>query len=233
MLLAALLLTCSPWVQAREEKKPPQEPPAQEKPAPKDPAQEKKDPQDEKKPLPKDMAAEIPEEESGGADLLADLRIGGWWIGKFEAVIPAGRRRIDSTLMFDAGLDVRAELEEWTVAFTVDFGVGRHLRTQTGGLLVGAKWALEDDPQPFELQVSVGPIFGRLEAQVTGFGDFKSAVGFEARISATTWLQKRLGLLFWLDFRHLTFKFDEPVLMGDRRAGGAMFAVGVGLVMRF
>ena len=240
MLIALLTLATLPFLQAQDEKKPaPQDPAAQEKPAPKDPAQDKKDPPDEKKPQDDKKPQENPPQEPpaepppSGVDILAGLRLGGWWIKEFEAFIPAGRRRIERTLLFDAGIDLEAELHGWTLGVTGDFGTAKHLTVETGGLLIGHKWALDDDPLPFELHVAAGPLFGKLDTDVTGFGDFKSAVGFAARVDVTSWLHKHVGLGLWLDYRQMSFKFDENVLMGDEKAGGPMFAAGVALLMRF
>src|SRR5207237_10325316 len=104
---------------------------------------------------------------------------------------------------------------------------------EMGGFLIGAKWLLDEDPPFFEIQLAVGPIFGRLDIDISGFGSFKSAVGVEARVSAVAWLHPRIGLVFWLDFRQIAVNFNEPAVSGDSSAGGSMFAVGVGLVRRF
>src|SRR5438105_9153076 len=111
MILAAGILSLFA-LQAQDEKKATPEPPAQEKPAPKDALQDKKEPQDEKKSQDdkkpgeeKQVPKALAEDEPSDFDLTADVRVGGWWVGTFEALIPAGRRRIDSTLLFDAGID--------------------------------------------------------------------------------------------------------------------------------
>ncbi|HVE40693.1 MAG TPA: hypothetical protein VNM14_12435 [Planctomycetota bacterium] len=234
-LLAFVLL---PFARAQDEKKPAPPPPAQEKQDPqdkKDPApQDKKEPQPEKKPEDEKPAPQeaAPEEESS-VDLTAGLRVGGWWFGKFESFIPAGRRRIDSTLLFNAGVDVQGELKGWTLGLSGDYGTGKHLKMVTGAVLFGYEWNLGDEDMPFDVHVAAGPNFGRLDVDVSNFGEFKSAVGFVARVDATAWLNKRIGLGLWLDFRELNFKFDETVLSGDSKAGGPMFAVGASFTLGF
>ena len=52
-------------------------------------------------------------------------------------------------------------------------------------------------------------------------------------MSATVEVHERIELMLWLDYRQITFKYDEPVVSGDKNAGGAAFALGVGFLMRF
>src|SRR5689334_1356853 len=226
-LVAFALLAFAP---AQDEKKPSPPPPVQDKketPEKKDPQdknevppQDKKEPQPEKKPEDeKPVPKEPVEEETSGVDLTAGLRGGGWWLGKFESFIPAGRRRIDSTLLFDAGIDVQAELEGWTLGLSGDYGTGKNVKMVMGALLFGYEWNLDNADLPFDLHVAAGPSFGSLDVNVTGFGDFKNAVGFEARFDATAWLTKRVALGLWLDYRQLSFDYKETVLSGDEKAG--------------
>jgi len=162
---------------------------------------------------------------------LPGLRVGGWWMGTFETVSPAGARKIDSTLFFDAGLDLRLEYGGWTLTATGDYGVAEDVTVAAGGALFGKCWQLGDSPH--FIQLSAGPIFGRLNVTPSGFGDFKSAAGVEARLSTTVAVHDHIELQLWADYRHLKFDYDEPVLSGDKDAGGAMFAVGAGFLMRF
>jgi hypothetical protein len=244
VILALLALGLLPFSQAQDEKKPSPPPPAQEKqetPEKKDPQdkkeappQDKKEPQAEKKPEDDKAPPKEPvQEEPSGIDLTAGLRGGGWWVGKFDALIPAGRRRIDSTLLFDAGVDVQAELQGWTLGLSGDYGTGKHLKMVTGAVLFGYEWNVGDPDLPFDLHVAAGPVFGSFNVEVTNFGDFKNAVGFEARFDATAWLNKRIGLGLWLDYRQLSFDYKETVLSGDDKAGGPMFAVGASFTLGF
>ena len=162
---------------------------------------------------------------------LPGIRAGGWWMGRFETVSPAGARRIKPTLFFDAGLDLRAEYGGWTLSATADYGVAEDLTLAAGGVLFGKCWQLGDSPH--FIQLSAGPIFGSLDVAATGFGDFKSAVGGEVRLSSTVAVHDHLELQLWADYRHLKFDFDELVISGDKDAGGGMFAVGAGFLMRF
>ena len=58
----------------------------------------------------------------------AALRAGGWWMGGFDAVTPAGRRQIDSTLFFDAGLDLEVERLRWTLSLSGDYAIASDVR---------------------------------------------------------------------------------------------------------
>lgn len=197
---------------------------------------EKPAPQEEPKP-PQDMPErhDLPEDASPPRDLEfeAELRIGGWWIGGFNSTIPAGRRRIDSSLMLDAGLNLGVEYSRWSVLLAADYGAAQDLHVVAGSVLLGRRFAPGGDPERLSLRLSAGPLFGKLEADVDGFGNFKSAVGFEGRVDLTSQLQETIGVGFWLSYRQISFKFDEPVISGDTRAGGPGFAAGVGLLMRF
>jgi hypothetical protein len=193
------------------------------------PPQDEKKSDQEKPPVP-ELTPEPAAEEPSLLEFQADLRIGGWRTGSFDAMTGLGRRKIESSLLFDAGLDLRAIYSGWSLALTADYGSGHSMSIQTAGLLVGGEFPLASE---VDLQVAVGPIFGKLNIDVADFGDFKSAVGFEARIGATSWLHRRIGVSLWVDYRQISYKYDEPVLSGDTHTSGATFAVGAGLVMRF
>jgi hypothetical protein len=220
MLIEALAFAF--LVQAQGDPKPQEDPPTQEKKVPAEgkKAQEKQDP-------------ESPSEEPSPVHVVAGIRGGAWTLPVFDVMTPAGRRRIDPSLLFDAGVDLGGEYEGWTLGLSGDYGSGKQLRILSGGVLFGPTWVFDDDPLPFELRLSAGPSFGRLEVQESDFGNFKSAVGFEARLSAVSWLSRRLGLSLWADYRQMSFKYDGTILSGDSSAGGSMFAMGVGLLMRF
>jgi len=210
----AMFLFCALQAAPQEEKKP-----APEKPEP--PA------------TPQDPVPPPEVDDPWLLDFQADLRLGGWRTGSFDAMTPVGRRKMESTLLFDAGLDLKAVYSGWSLSLTADYASGKSITMQTAGLLIGMEIPLAPEPLPLDLQVAVGPIFGRLDIDAAGFGDFKSSAGFEARIAATSWLHERIGISLWVDYRQISFKYDEPVTAGDTHAGGATFAVGAGLVMRF
>src|SRR3954469_11694529 len=103
-------------------------------------AQEAKPPAPE--PAPQDHPQDLPIdpfEEEGGLRISVALRAGGWRTGPFDAVIPGGRRRIDQSLLFDAGVDVRADYDPITLTLGGDYAVGRDLQLTLGSLLVGVK----------------------------------------------------------------------------------------------
>jgi hypothetical protein len=58
-------------------------------------------------------------------------------------------------------------------------------------------------------------------------------VGFEGRADLVARVHDRISLDFWLAYRQISFKYDEPVTSGDTHAGGATAAVGLGILMRF
>jgi hypothetical protein len=214
---------------AQDEKTPPKQapPPQGEKPAPKE---ESKPGQD----LP--PVHDVPDDKPPawcGPDLEVELRLGGWWIGNFDATIQAGRRQIDSSLLLDAGMNLGLDYGGWTLSLAGDYGAGKDLHVIVGSLLVGGRWTLAEIASPVSLGLSAGPILGKLEAEVPAFGGFRSAVGFEGRIDLDCQVQETIGVGFWLSYRQISFKFDEPVLSGDKRAGGSGVAAGIGILMRF
>jgi hypothetical protein len=163
----------------------------------------------------------------------AELRAGGWWMGSFDALTPAGRRQIDSSLFFDAGIDLEVERYRWTLTLSGDYGVASDVTVAAASLRVGRRFMLGSGDAPLDLQISAGPIFGKLDVNLNGFGDFKSGIGGEARADLKLPLHERLTLDFWLAYRQLSFKYDEPMISGDSKAGGATAAVGLGLLLRF
>jgi hypothetical protein len=209
---------------AQEEKTPP---PQDEKPMPKEEAKPGQD---------KAPQHDLPGDDPGpctGPGFEAGLRVGGWWMSGFDATIPAGRRRIDASLLVDAGVNVGMDWRGWTLTLSGDYGAARDVHVIAGSLLVGARWNYDDKVSPLSFQVSAGPLFGKLDADVEGFGEFKSALGFECRVDVMSPLTETIGIGFWLSYRQISFKFDEPVLSGDTHAGGSGFAAGLGILMRF
>ena len=152
-----------------------------------------------------------------------------------KLVDPSAPRRgaedVDPTLFFNTDLDLRAEYGGWTLAATADYGVAEDVTVAAGGVLFGKCWQMGDSPH--YIQLSAGPIVGKLDVSMDGFGDFKSAVGGEVRLSSTVAVHDHIELQLWVDYRHLKFDFDETVISGDKDAGGGTFAVGVGFLMRF
>jgi len=211
-----ILLILPATALAQEEKLPPKA--AQEEPPPKHESQEP--------PAPAPAAGP-------GIGIEVEFRLGGWWMGSFDAATPTGRRQIASTLYVDAGLNLGLELSDWTLTLSGDYGGAQDVHLAAGGLLLGRRWALSGEESPLSLQLSAGPLLGKLEAEAQGFGNFKTAVGFEVRADLVSQIHKTVGLDFWLSFRELAFKYEETVLSGDTKAGGATLAAGVGLLMRF
>jgi hypothetical protein len=183
-------------------------------------------------PAPATLAQDESPAEERHFTFMPGLRVGGWWMGSFEATTPLGGRKIESSLYFDAGIDLRAEYGGWSLALSADYAAASDVKATIGGVLIGKCWQLGDE-SPWYLQVAAGPIFGKIDVSTSGFGDFKSGVGGEVRISATVEVHDRIELMLWMDVRQITFDYDEPVVSGDKDAGGASFAVGAGFLMRF
>lgn len=182
-------------------------------------------------PLPPTLAAEEPAADEIHFTFMPALRVGGWFMGSFEASTPLGGRKIESSLFFDAGIDLRAEYGGWSLALAADYGVSSDVTAIVGGILFGKCWRLGDTPH--FIQVAAGPLFGKLDVDVSAFGDFKSAVGGVVRISTTVEVHESIEVMLWADYRQLTFDYDEPVVSGDKDAGGATFAFGAGFLLRF
>lgn len=201
-----------------------------------DPPQEKPAPQEEPKPAQeKSERTDLPDDAPPTRELRfeAEVRLGAWYMGDFAATIPAGRRKIDASLMADAGLDLGVEVSKWSLTLAADYAAAQDLHIVAGSVLIGRRFELGEEKSSLSLRLAVGPLFGKLEADVDGFGDFKSAVGVEARIDLQSQINDTVGLGFWLSYRQISFKFDENVISGDSKAGGLGIAAGVGLLMRF
>lgn len=216
-------MLCSPLLLAAQDEKKPAEPvkpvPQEE---PKAPADKPQEPPDESLP-----------EDRQDSEIQVGLRVGGWRSGSFNALTPGGQRTIVPTLMFDAGFDARVLWSGWSLTLAADYGSSRSFTMETIGLLVGVDLDLEAGVLPVDLQIAVGPLLGRLDVTVAGFGSFNHAVGIDARIAATGWLNTRIGLNLWLEYRDLSFKYAGTVTSGDTSAGGPSYAFGLGLLMRF
>lgn len=194
--------------------------------------------QEEKPPAPPDreQVRDIPIdpwEDDEGFGLNIGLRGGGCRLGPFDALTLSGRRKVEQTLLFDAGIDLRGEYEFLTLTLAGDYAVASGLRMTVGAVLAGVKIPLSDSLSPLELHLAIGPCFGTLDATLADFGGFKTGVGFEGRIRTLAWIHENVGVEFWLDLRQLQFKYDEPVISGDTHTRPGMVAFGAGLVMRF
>lgn len=209
MMLAALVLSSAALLQ---------EPAPREKPA-------------EEEPVPATLAEEEPAGEQFHFAFMPGLRVGGWWMGTFEAVTPLGGRKIGSTLFFDAGIDLRAEYGGWSLQLSADYAAASDVSATVGSILIGKCWQLGESPH--YVQLAAGPMFGRINVSTNGFGDFKSGVGGVVRLSTTVEVHEQIELMLWLDYRQIKFDYEEPVITGDKEAGGASFGVGAGFLMRF
>src|SRR5690242_4921613 len=83
--------------------------------------------QDAKPMFQADIPFEASDEETE-LEFSVGLRVGGWRIGSFDALVPGGRRKIDQSLLFDAGIDLAAEYDPFTLTLVGDYGVGQDLQ---------------------------------------------------------------------------------------------------------
>jgi hypothetical protein len=220
-----LSLLIAPLAAAAQDPKTP--PPQEEKPV------SKEEPKPGQEPPP---IHDLPDAEDPARSELAfeaEFRVGGWWMDGFDATLAAGHRRIDSTLLFDAGLDLGLDYQGWTLTLGGDYATAKDLHLIAGSLLLGGRWPLGESASPIFFGMSAGPLFGKLEPDIAGFGEFKSALGFEGRVELVSRIHETIGIGFWASYRQITFKFDGAVLSGDTKAGGAGAAAGIGLLMRF
>lgn len=135
--------------------------------------------------------------------------------------------------MGDGGLDLEARGQGWTLRASFDVAQGDDLSSWIAGAHVGRVQPFNVASVPPTVGLSAGIIGGELEVDVSGFGDFERAVGFQVRGDLTVPLGASTGVAFWADYRSLNFDFDVIVLSGDRKAFGSTYALGGALVMRF
>ncbi len=174
----------------------------------------------------------LPEEEPGAVGVFLVPRAGAWWTGRFEASTPLGGRTIKKDLLLDNGLDLGLDLGSWGLSLTVDYGMSSDLGILTGGLLASVSFPL-DAEESFEVGLAAGPLYGILEVDADGFGDFDPGFGFKARFSFEAWIRRDLALALWIDYRQIEFEYAEPVISGDTDFPGSSFALGGSIILRF
>ena len=175
----------------------------------------------------------VPAEPRGGepcSEIFATARAGAWRHGAFDAQTPAGRREIEPGLIGLGGLDLGGRFHQLLGWPSIDYASGDPLTLAAAGAHVG--WRQRLGESPLWAGLSGGLLAGRLEVDVSGFGDFDAAVGLQGRGELSTLLgSTRLAL--WGDVRRLSFAYDEPTLSGDDEAFGATFAFGAAMTLRF
>jgi hypothetical protein len=167
---------------------------------------------------------------------LVQARGGAWLNPSFDATTDLGLRQIKSGAIPEAGLDVGYRSGHWIIEASIDYGAAHDVEIWAGGVRGGLVQPvpLEDlTSVPIFLGLSMGVIGGHLQVSIPGFGNFKSAWGFQARAEIMAGVLPSGFLTLWADFRSLAFEFEGNVLSGDTKAMGATLALGGGLLVQF
>jgi glycerophosphoryl diester phosphodiesterase len=180
-------------------------------------------------PLPPDEEEEEPIEVAG----LASLRTGLWAIPDFKAMTPAGSREISRTALFDVGMDFSLDVAPFFVQSSFDYALSSELSIISFSVQAGLETDLGKLVVPLSLRASAGVIFAELEVDDSRFGNFDHAVGFLVRAELMGRVSSSVVASLWVDYRQVEFDFDPVVTSGDDTAGGATFAVGLSVGVRF
>jgi hypothetical protein len=156
----------------------------------------------------------------------------------FEAIRPGGLRvRSGDEVLASGGLDAGFSfLGSYVLFGTVEASGTDDVRAELAGLSLGYReFARPFDPPgvPDEVLVYAGGIWGRFDVDARGFGDFDDGFGFRAGLALTWRPVRSLALSLVAEYRLLEFDYEEPVVQGDREAGGSSGWVGLGLDLRF
>lgn len=156
----------------------------------------------------------------------------------FEAIRPGGLRvRSGDEALASGGLDAGFSfLGSYVLFGTVEASGTDDVSAELAGVSLGYReFARPFDPPgvPDEVLVYAGGIWGRFEVDARGFGDFDDAFGFRAGIAFTWRPARSLAASVVAEYRLLEFDYEEPVVEGDREAGGSSAWVGLGLDLRF
>lgn len=177
------------------------------------------------------------EEEVEGASPFLEVRTGAWFHRAFQAETAQGSRRIRNQALFDAGFDLGYRLEPFTFRASLDYAGAKALDGWIFGAGVGILEplpVLEDALDlPLLVEISVGAARGSMTVDLTGFGNFDPAWGFEARAQFLAPLQPGVLVSLWAEFRSFALSYEGMILAGDRKAFGPSVVLGVALVFSF
>jgi hypothetical protein len=154
---------------------------------------------------------------------------------EFDSSAVIGMRHIDTGPMFL----VRAEGERRLLGPTflnasLEWADGKDVQVLSAGLGLGAgislgRWAGMD----FEGTLLVGVTFSKLDVDVSGFGDFKTAVGYRYAAEVRAAVAEGWWLDLTVEGRNTRFKFDEDVVSGDTQATISGVSILAGMSWRF
>jgi len=221
-IVATIFLLPSLSVVAQEEK-PATPPPQDTRPEQQPPVPETQET------VPLSLASEMP-------GIWAGVRGGAWIHPEFEAVTPQGARRIKGAALGEGGVDLGYRVEAWSIWLSFDYAMGDDIEVILAGAHLGYATELPLDeilPFPVWAQGSLGGIGGRLDVDLSGFGDFDPAWGFQARLQLSAAFADGLEASLWMDYRIISFEYEEATISGDDEAFGSTFALGGALTVRF
>jgi hypothetical protein len=178
--------------------------------------------------------------EIGSEPLFVRIRGGAWFSEgfRFDAVrtdlIHVASRE---DLLPAGGVDFGLSLPEGLFAFASAEGAfGRYTQVKAAGLSLGYReWRTPETPEglPDEASVYAGAFYGTFDVDAVGFGNFDGAVGFWGGVSASWQLTRGIVASLQVEYRYADFKYQLPVLTGDRYAGGSGIWLGAALDFRF
>jgi glycerophosphoryl diester phosphodiesterase len=164
---------------------------------------------------------------------LAGLRAGVWAIPEFKATIPAGLRKIEQTALFDLGMDFSLDVAPFFVQSSFDYAFSSDLSVVSFSVQAGVETDLGKMVLPLSLRASVGVMFAQLEVDESRFGDFDHGIGFLTRVELLGKVSSSVVTSLWVDYRQIEFDYKPSVVSGDDHAGGATFAAGLSIGIRF
>lgn len=168
--------------------------------------------------------------------LEARLNAGLWMNGmSFDAATPIGRRELKSGAMGTIQLamalnvvdpvyvEVSGEVATGQDATITTFGADLGVRLYRGSLLFG------------DVQICAhgGLMLSTLSPDNGTFGDFDRGTGFRIGASARIGLTEHLSIDGGLEYRHLSYKYSDPILSGDDKATASGIALLLGLSWGF
>jgi hypothetical protein len=193
-------------------------------------AQEVKD-----KPAPKKAGEPAPEERLG-ITLGAGYSL---WVSDLKFESRSATQTVEYDMTSESGIEIFAQMEvaeEWSLRLGGEFLFGVDIKTMIGSLSA-VYTPLDLMDEPVDLHFRAGLLFGSHEMQDLQ-GDFNTAVGVEAGVGLTYWIDEYvegLGIQVEAMARYLKFDFDkdEAVTESDDEVGGFGVRFLAGFVYKF
>ena len=164
---------------------------------------------------------------------LTGVRAGVWAIPEFKATVPAGLRKFTQAGLFDFGMDFSLDVAPIFIQSSFDYAFSSELSIVNFSVQAGVEADLGKMVLPLSLRASLGVMFAQLEVDDSRFGDFDHGIGFLTRVELLGKVSTSVVTSLWVDFRHIEFDYRPTVVSGDDAAGGATFAVGLSIGLRF